>query len=88
MSFKFEKLVVWQKEVDLAADVHDLTRDFPKNELFVLTVQIKRAVDSVSLNIAEKSTGQSNVEFNRFLSYALRSNIEVEVAYTWHENEI
>src|ERR1700733_1387629 len=77
MSFKFEKLIVWQKAVDLAADVHDLTRTFPKDELFVLTSQIKRAADSVSLNIAEGSTGQSNAEFNKFLGYALRSNIEV-----------
>ena len=39
--------------------------------------QIKRAADSVSLNIAEGSTGQSNPEFGRFLGIALRSNIEV-----------
>lgn len=77
MSFKFEKLIVWQKAVDLAADVHDLTKTFPKDELFILSAQIKRAADSVSLNIAEGSTGQSNAEFKRFLSYALRSNIEV-----------
>jgi four helix bundle protein len=77
MSFKFEKLIVWQKAVDLAADVHDLTRSFPKEELFILTSQIKRAADSVSLNIAEGSTGQSNPEFSKFLGYALRSNIEV-----------
>ncbi|WP_183475928.1 four helix bundle protein, partial [Mucilaginibacter gotjawali] len=77
MSFKFEKLIVWQKAVELAADVHDLTRAFPKEELFILTAQIKRAADSVSLNIAEGSTGQSNAEFNKFLGYALRSNIEV-----------
>ena len=77
MSFKFEKLIVWQKAVDLASDVHELTRTFPKDELFILSAQIKRAADSVSLNIAEGSTGQSNVEFNRFLSYALRSDIEV-----------
>jgi len=38
---------------------------------------MKRAADSVSLNIAEGSTGQSNEEFNRFLGYALRSAIEV-----------
>lgn len=38
---------------------------------------MKRAADSVSLNIAEGSTGQSNPEFKRFLNYALRSNIEV-----------
>jgi len=42
-----------------------------------LTSQIKRAADSVSLNIAEGSTGQSNPEFKRFLGIALRSNIEV-----------
>lgn len=77
MSFKFEKLIIWQKSVDLSADIHNLTKTFPKDELFVLTAQIKRAADSVSLNIAEGSTGQSNLEFNRFLGYALRSNIEV-----------
>jgi len=77
MSFKFEKLIISQKAVDLASDIHDLTRTFPKDELFVLTSRIKRAADSVSLNIAEGSTGQTNLEFNRFLSYTLRSNIEV-----------
>ncbi|MEO8886163.1 MAG: four helix bundle protein [Mucilaginibacter sp.] len=77
MSFKFEKLIVWQKAVDLSYNVHELTRSFPKEELFILTAQIKRAADSVSLNIAEGSTGQSNPEFNKFLGYALRSNIEV-----------
>ncbi|WP_374948699.1 four helix bundle protein [Mucilaginibacter sp.] len=77
MSFKFEKLIVWQKAVDLSSDVNDLTKTFPKDELFILTSQIKRAADSVALNIAEGSTGQSNAEFNKFLGYALRSNIEV-----------
>jgi four helix bundle protein len=77
MSFKFEKLIVWQKAVDLASDVHELTKGFPKDELFILSSQIKRAADSVSLNIAEGSTGQSNAEFNKFLGYALRSDIEV-----------
>jgi four helix bundle protein len=77
MSFKFEKLKVWQKAVDLAADVNELTRSFPKDELFILSAQMKRAADSVSLNIAEGSTGQSNAEFNKFLGYALRSNVEV-----------
>lgn len=77
MSFKFEKLIVWQKAVDLSADISDLTKTFPKDELFVLSSQIKRAADSVSLNIAEGSTGQSNPEFYKFLGYSLRSNIEV-----------
>ena len=77
MAFKFEKLIVWQKALDLSDVVNQLTKTFPKDELYVLTSQIKRAADSVSLNIAEGSTGQTNQEFSRFLSYALRSNIEV-----------
>jgi len=54
-----------------------IVKIFPKDEMYILTSQIKRTADSVSLNIAEGSTGQSNPEFNRFLGMALRSNIEV-----------
>ena len=77
MPFKFEKLLVWQKALDLATEIDAITRNFPKQKLYVLVSQIKRAADSVSLNIAEGSTGQSNAEFKRFLSIALRSDIEV-----------
>ncbi|MEP7321840.1 MAG: four helix bundle protein [Saprospiraceae bacterium] len=77
MAFKFEKLLVWQKAIDLTADVHTISKKFPKTEVFILTSQIKRAADSVALNIAEGSTGQTNREFARFLSIALRSSIEV-----------
>ena len=77
MAFKFEKLIVWQKSLDPSDEVHQLTKVFPKDELYVLASQIKRAADSVTLNIAEGSTGQSNAEFARFLGIALRSNIEV-----------
>lgn len=77
MPFKFEKLIVWQKALDLTALVHEITLKFPKEELYILTSQIKRAADSVALNIAEGSTGQTNPEFKRFLSIALRSDIEV-----------
>jgi len=77
MPFKFEKLIVWQKAVGLSDTVNQLAKSFPKEEIYVLTSQIKRAADSVSLNIAEGSTGQSNPEFRRFLGIALRSNIEV-----------
>ena len=77
MPFKFEKLIVWQKAVDLSDFVNQVTKSFPKDEIYILTSQIKRAADSVSLNIAEGSTGQSNPEFNRFLGIALRSSIEI-----------
>jgi four helix bundle protein len=77
MAFKFEDLKIWQKALDLTVDIHELTNKFPKEELYILTSQIKRATDSIALNIAEGSTGQSNAEFNRFLGIALRSAIEV-----------
>ena len=77
MAFKFEKLIVWQKSLELSDEVNQLAKSFPKDELYVLASQIKRAADSVSLNIAEGSTGQTNPEFKRFLGIALRSNVEV-----------
>jgi four helix bundle protein len=77
MSFKFENLQVWQKALDLTEDVNVLTKGFPKDELFILTSQIKRAADSVVLNIAEVCTGQTNPVFKTFLGYSLRSAIEV-----------
>lgn len=63
--------------IDVAYEIHILTRTFPKEELFILTSQIKRAADSISLNIAEGSTGQSNAEQKRFLGFSQRSALEV-----------
>lgn len=77
MAFKFENLKVWQRSIDLSGEIYELTESFPKKEMYVLTSQIQRASDSIALNIAEGSTGQTNPEFKRFLSIALRSSIEV-----------
>lgn len=77
MAFKFENLKVWQKSLDFDEEINSLVKTFPKEEVYVLTSQMKRAADSIVLNIAEGSTGQSNAEFNKFLGYALRSAIEV-----------
>lgn len=77
MAFKFEKLIVWQKSLNLSFVVHELASGFPKSEWYQLGAQIKRAADSVCLNIAEGSTGQTNAEFKRFLNIALRSVVEV-----------
>lgn len=49
MAFKFEKLEVWQKAIKFSFHIHELTRKFPKEELYILTSQIKRAADSVGL---------------------------------------
>lgn len=77
MAFRFEDLQVWQKAMDLNEQINQLTKAFPKDELFILVSQIKRASDSVVLNIAEGSTGQSKAVFKVFLGYSLRSAIEV-----------
>lgn len=77
MAFKFENLRVWQNALELTGDIDELTNKFPSDERFILTTQLKRATDSICLNIAEGSTGQSNKEFAKFLGYAQRSGIEV-----------
>src|ERR1700759_1745114 len=77
MAFRFEDLQVWQKAIDLGEQINQLTKTFPKDEISILTSQIKRAADSVVLNIAEGSTGQSKAVFKVFLGYSLRSAIEV-----------
>jgi four helix bundle protein len=77
MAFKFENLRVWQQSVELTGIVDEISKSFPKEEIYVSTTQIKRAADSISLNIAEGSTGQTNAEFKRFLGISIRSGIEV-----------
>ena len=78
MAFKFENLLAWQKAMDLNDKIHHLSKDcFPKDELYILSSQIRRASDSIVLNIAEGCTGQSKASFKAFLNYSLRSAIEV-----------
>lgn len=77
MAFKFEELRVWDISIGLTAEVNELIKTFPSDERFVLSSQIQRAADSVALNIAEGSTGQTNAEFKKFLGYSIRSTIEV-----------
>ncbi len=73
----FRKIKVYQRAIDFAVDIYSISRKFPKDELFGLTSQIRRAVTSISLNIAEGSGNKSNKEFSRFLDIALRSDYEV-----------
>lgn len=77
MKFKFEKLIIWQKAMDFGEVLFDESKKFPKEELFNLVSQLRRAADSIALNIAEGATGQSNPEFHRFMGYAMRSLAEV-----------
>ncbi|WP_258105177.1 four helix bundle protein [Marinoscillum sp. MHG1-6] len=77
VGFKIEKLRIWQDSMDFAEMVFKASKDFPDNENFNLTSQIRRAVNSVGLNISEGSILQSNAEFRRFLGYSIRSLAEV-----------
>ena len=77
MAFKFESLRVWQVSLEFGEKINSLADEFPKKEMFNLSTQIRRATDSIGLNIAEGSTGQSNAEQKRFLIFANRSTLEV-----------
>jgi four helix bundle protein len=77
MAFKFEKLIVWQKSLELTDRIHHLANRFPKEEVYVLSSQLRRSADSIVLNVAEGSTGQTDAEFKRFITYAIRSDIEL-----------
>ncbi|MCE7057208.1 four helix bundle protein [Algoriphagus sp. AGSA1] len=77
MDFKFEKLRIWQTSMSFGEEVFELSKAFPKEELYSLTSQIRRAVDSIALNIAEGATGNSQAEFRKFIGYSLRSPAEV-----------
>ena len=75
--FKFEKLIIWQKAMDYGESIFRLSYKFPKDEMYNLTSQIRRAVDSIALNISEGSIGQSNPEFKKFIGFSIRSLAEV-----------
>ena len=70
--FDFENLKVYQKALEYVDFAYEITKIFPKTEVFSLADQFKRASISICLNIAEGSGG-SKIEFNRFLKVARRS---------------
>jgi four helix bundle protein len=74
--FGFEKLDVWQKAVEYADKVYEITRNFPAEERFGLTSQMRQAAVSVSANIAEGSSRSSIVDFKRFIEIAYGSLLE------------
>ncbi|WP_296620887.1 four helix bundle protein [Marivirga sp.] len=77
MSFKFENLRIWHISMDFGEDLYNLSKTFPKDEVFNLTSQLRRASDSIALNISEGSILQSAPEYKKFLSYSIRSLAEV-----------
>ena len=76
MAFKFEHLDVWKMSLDYGDAIYQPADLLPESERFNLKSQIIRAATSISLNIAEGSTSQTDPEQSRFLGMALRSLIE------------
>ena len=74
----YQELVVWQKAMDLVVAVYEQTRAFPKEEMYGLTNQLRRASVSVPSNIAEGQGRNSTKQFRHFLSIAYGSLQEVE----------
>jgi len=76
MRFSFEDLDVWKIALEFAEKIYILSKSFPRDELYGITMQIRRSSLSVSLNIAEGKGRHSNMEFKRFLLIARGSLYE------------
>lgn len=76
----FKKLEIWKRSVDLVTEIYLLTQSYPREEIFGLTAQTRRAATSVPLNISEGSAKSSNKDFARFLEMAVGSSFELETA--------
>lgn len=74
----YKKLKVWEKAHKFAVEVYKMTNKFPREELYGLTSQIRRAAFSIPLNIVEGHASTSKKEFLNFLNIANRSLVETE----------
>ena len=74
----FRDLQVWEKAHTLTLEAYKATQDFPKEELYGLTSQIRRSSASIGANIAEGCGRRGNGEFHRFLQNAMGSASELE----------
>ena len=74
----FRDLIVWKKAHALTLAVYRTTRQFPKEELYGLTSQIRRSSSSIAANIAEGCGRRTNADFARFLQISFSSASEVE----------
>jgi four helix bundle protein len=76
MPFKFEELEVWQDALAYLDLVYEIANQLPRSEDFNLRSQLIRAATSVALNVAEGSTGVSDIEQARFVGISIRSLME------------
>jgi four helix bundle protein len=74
----YRDLLVWQKSMDLVIEIYNLTREFPKHEMYGLSSQMQRAAVSIPANIAEGYDRDSTKEYLRFVAIAIGSLAELE----------
>lgn len=86
MADSYRDLIAWRKATELALEIYRSTRDFPRDEIYGLTSQMRRAAVSIASNIAEGKGRYSQKEFVQFLFRARGSLLEVETQlYITHE---
>jgi four helix bundle protein len=78
MAKSFRELLVWQRSMQLTVKIYKLTRDFPHEEIYGLTSQLRRSSVSVPSNIAEGQGRLNPSEFRQFLGIAKGSNCELQ----------
>jgi four helix bundle protein len=78
MKHNYKELIVWQQSRILVKEVYHVTKDFPREEMFGLTSQIRRAAVSVPSNIAEGFGRGTNAQIKQFLNIAHGSLLEVD----------
>ena len=74
----YKELLIWQKGIQIVLKVYKLTHSFPKDEIYALTSQLKRASVSIPSNIAEGFGRQTDKSFNHFLNISRGSLNEIE----------
>lgn len=74
----YKKLDVWNRAVEFATQIYSVTKNFPKEELYGLTSQLRRASVSISSNISEGAGRNSDKEFRQFLNISFGSCSEIE----------
>lgn len=81
MTRSFKDLIVWQKAYKLVLEIYKITKEFPKQEMYGLAQQMRRASVSISSNIAEGYGRNHKAEYRQFLSLAYGSLSELETQY-------
>lgn len=84
-STSFRDLVVWQQAMEFVVQIYEITKAYPRDEIYCLTNQMRRAANSIPCNIAEGQGRRTRKDFVHFLSIASGSLREVETQITISE---